>query len=82
MIAKYAGMAFTILSSSNRISFTVPNIRNPTKISAGAVANDGIAMKIGAKNIEIKNNTPVVNAVKPVRPPAETPDADSTKVEK
>ena len=30
--------------------------------------------------IQARNKTPVVSAVKPVRPPASTPEADSTKV--
>ena len=57
-----------------------PNIKNPTMISAGAVAKDGIAVKIGAKNIEIKNRNPETIAVNPVRPPAATPEDDSTNV--
>ena len=34
----------------------------------------------GAMNIQARNSTPVVRAVRPVRPPASTPEADSTKV--
>ena len=45
-----------------------------------AVAKDGIAMKIGAKNIEIKNRIAVMTALNPVLPPAATPAEDSTKV--
>ena len=56
------------------------NIKNPTIINAGAVAKDGIAVKIGAKNMEIKNNTAVTSAVSPVLPPANTPAEDSTNV--
>ena len=56
------------------------NIRKPTIIRAGAVANDGIATKIGAKNIDIRNKTAVVNDVKPVLPPDATPADDSTNV--
>lgn len=55
------------------------NIRNPTITRAGAVAKDGIAMKIGAKNIEIKNRIAVMTALNPVLPPAATPAEDSTK---
>ena len=58
----------------------VLNIRNPTTISAGAVANEGIATNIGAKSIEAKNSTAVVIAVRPVLPPAATPAEDSTNV--
>ena len=35
---------------------------------------------IGAIKIHARNKIPVVRAVRPVRPPASTPDADSTKV--
>ena len=47
---------------------------------AGAVANDGIVVNSGANRIESRNRTPVVSAVRPVRPPADTPEADSTYV--
>ena len=56
------------------ISEIAPNIKNPTMISAGAVANDGIAVKSGANNVEIRNKNPETTAVKPVRPPAATPE--------
>ena len=62
------------------MSEIAPNIKNPTMISAGAVAKDGIAVKIGANNVEIRNKNPATTAVKPVRPPAATPEEDSTKV--
>ena len=55
-------------------------MKNPTISNAGAVANDGIAVKIGAKNIEIRKNIPATIAVNPVRPPAATPAEDSTNV--
>ena len=41
-------------------------------ISAGAVANDGIAVKSGANNVEIRNKNPET--------PAATPEEDSTNV--
>lgn len=56
------------------------NIKKPTMISAGAVAKDGIAVKIGAKNMEIRKSTAVTRAVSPVLPPTITPAEDSTKV--
>lgn len=56
------------------------NIKKPTTISAGAVANDGIAVKIGAKNIDSANSTAAVIEVRPVLPPAATPAEDSTNV--
>ena len=49
-------------------------------ISAGAVAKDGIARKIGDKKREIPNRIAVVRDVKPVRPPSVTPEALSTNV--
>ena len=55
------------------------NIKKPTTISAGAVAKDGIAVKIGAKNIDSANSTAAVIEVRPVLPPAATPAEDSTK---
>ena len=59
---------------------TLLNIRKPTMMSAGAVAKEGIAVKIGAKNMEIRKRIAVTSAVRPVLPPAATPEADSTKV--
>ena len=56
------------------------NIKKPTTISAGAVAKDGIAVKIGAKNIDSAKRTAAVIEVRPVLPPAATPAEDSTNV--
>ena len=56
------------------------NIRNPTITSAGAVANDGIAVNNGANSVDSRNRPPVTNAVRPVLPPAATPEADSINV--
>lgn len=74
----YAGIA-----SVQSLKFnlrTEESIIKPTIINAGAVANDGIAKKIGDSNKESKNKNPVVIDVNPVLPPAETPDELSTKV--
>ena len=49
-------------------------------IRAGAVAKEGIAIKIDARNDEARKSTAVVRAVSPVLPPAPTPAADSTYV--
>ncbi len=49
-------------------------------ISAGVVAKPGTARKIGAKRIERAKRAAAVTAVRPVLPPAATPEADSTKV--
>ena len=50
---RYAGIASVKLSSVNLISVTAPNIRNPTIINAGAVANDGIVI-LATGNLEKK----------------------------
>jgi hypothetical protein len=47
--------------------------------SAPPVAQDGMEAKIGAKNTETKNATPVNIAVRPVLPPSEIPVALSMK---
>src|ERR1017187_10747718 len=49
----------------------------PTTISAGAYGGPGIAATRGAKNSDIANRPATPTAVKPVRPPAWTPAADS-----
>ena len=48
--------------------------------SAGAVAKDGMARKIGDRNSDSPKRIAVVTAVSPVLPPSVTPDALSTKV--
>ena len=73
-------MVSTSLSSSNFKSTTASNIRKPTKISAGAVAKDGMEVNNGENKVARRNNKPVVSAVRPVRPPTATPAEDSTKV--
>ena len=55
-------------------------IKKPTKISAGAVANPGIAVKIGAKKMATRNNRPVTMDARPVLAPAPTPAELSTNV--
>ena len=80
MIHRYAGIASVKVSSVNFSSTTDSNIRNPTKISAGAVANEGIDVNSGENKVASRNSTPDVNAVRPVRPPTATPADDSTKV--
>ena len=62
------------------MSGMVVNIRKPTMTRAGAVAKDGMAMKIGANSMEIRNSTAVTTAVRPVLPPSATPAEDSTNV--
>lgn len=55
-------------------------IKKPTKIRAGAVANPGIAQKIGDRKMETKNKRPVTTEASPVLAPAATPEELSTKV--
>lgn len=54
-------------------------IKAPTKIKIGAVAQFGTRVINGAKSNAKRNKIPQVTAVKPVRPPAPTPAALSTK---
>ena len=56
----------------------LPAIKTPTMIKAGAVTYDVTTVNNGEKNIPKMNNTPVVTAVKPVRPPTAIPADDST----
>jgi hypothetical protein len=52
-------------------------MRHPTIMSVQPVAQGGMEANIGAKKIEIKKQTPVVIAVRPVRPPSVIPAPDS-----
>lgn len=54
------------------------SINNPTIISTGAVAAEGIARNSGEKKREIAKQQVTAKAVKPERPPYATPDALST----
>lgn len=54
-------------------------MRKPTITRAGAVANDGMARKIGERNIDGRNSTAVVTTIRPVRPPSAMPAAHSTE---
>ena len=49
-------------------------------MSAELVAAAGMMAAMGARNMLARKSTPVVRAVRPVRPPASTPEADSTNV--
>ena len=65
---RYAGTASV---ASSKSTFKIADtIKNPTKINAGAVANPGIAVKIGAKKIASKNKNPVTTDAKPVLAPS------------
>ena len=52
MMQRYAGIAVVRLSWSSLREVMLVTIRNPTMISAGAVANEGIAVNIG-KNVTV-----------------------------
>ena len=77
-MAIYAGMAS--VGSLKLMPVTAVNMRKPTMMRAGAVAKAGIARKKGERNRERAKRTATVTAVRPVRPPSETPAALSTKV--
>lgn len=53
-------------------------IMNPTTTSAGVVAKDGIARKIGERKSATKKSNAVTIDVNPVLPPDATPEALST----
>ena len=73
---RYAGTA-SVRSSKSTLTIA-DNIKNPTKINAGAVAKPGIAVNIGAKKIAIKNKNPVITDASPVLAPSATPAELST----
>src|SRR5690554_7625851 len=75
-IVRKAGNASVI---SLKLIFTTEVIINsPTKISAGAVADAGTIKNNGARNSASTNIIAVESDVKPVLPPAATPEALST----
>ena len=55
-------------------------MKKPTTISAGAVANEGMARNKGEKKSAKRKNPATIIEVSPVLPPSATPDADSPKV--
>ena len=77
-IHKYAGIAS--VGALKSISTTADIIRNPTNIRAGAVANAGIAVNIGANRIDIRKRKPVTTEARPVLAPTPTPAELSTNV--
>ena len=78
-MTKKAGNASSMPFQS--MSFTALIIKLPTIINAGDVmaATPEIDVTNGLKNDAMINSTPTVTDVKPVRPPAATPDDDSMK---
>lgn len=70
-------LKLSAIFSPNLIDLIDSIINSPTYIKAGAVANAGIAKKIGAKNRDTTNSPATVTAVRPVLPPLETPTHES-----
>ena len=73
---KNAGMASS--KSAHLMFLRFDNIITPTMIKIGAVACVGTIDTKGLKKLEIAKSTATTRAVKPVRPPASIPAADST----
>ena len=67
--------------SSSGSSTIDENIIIPTIIITGAVADEGIARKIGLKNRAMTKQMAMVSEVRPLRPPCATPDELSMKVQ-
>ncbi|MNJ58450.1 hypothetical protein D3C77_540830 [compost metagenome] len=65
------------VTSSQFISARPEAINTATNSSAGAVAKAGTLPASGAKNSASRNRMATTIAVRPVRPPALTPAADS-----
>lgn len=70
-------------ASSNEPQLTLasPSImKHPTMIKTGAViaGSPDTAPTIGEKNIDNRNRAATTSVVSPVRPPAATPEEDST----
>ena len=74
--AKNAGIASEI--SDQSISLRLEAIMQPTMTSTPAVAADGTAEITGDRNAEIAKQAATTTEVRPVRPPAPMPAADST----
>ena len=67
-------------ASSQSTLMTEPIMRTPTQMRAVAVAQRGMSWAMGERNMAIIKHMLVTSEVKPVLPPATTPDEDSTKV--
>ena len=71
------------VKTSDTASYTPDDLSYRVRINfyrAGAVANEGIARKIGDRNSDRPNKIAVVAEVSPVLPPSDTPEALSTNV--
>ena len=73
-----AGTEFLISDISTFAKFL--SIRTPTKISAGAVAQEGTMFARGARKRQARKQIDVTKLAKPVLAPAATPEAHSTNV--
>ena len=75
-------MNATIESAASFQSILVTEliIRTPTQMRAVAVAQRGMSWAMGERNIATIKQRPVMSEVKPVLPPATTPEEDSTNV--
>ena len=78
MRVRNAGTALLISFISTFAKFL--SIKTPTKISAGAVAQEGIIFARGVRKRQRMKQMDVTKLAKPVLAPAATPDAHSTKV--
>ena len=78
MSARNAGTALLISLISTFAKFL--SIRTPTKISAGAVAQEGTMFARGARKRQARKQSDVTKLAKPVLAPAATPEAHSTNV--
>ena len=78
IITKKAGIAS--LNSCHLILANPPSMKLPTIINVGAVmaGTEEMTDTIGEKNNDKINIMLTTNAVKPVLPPAATPEEDST----
>src|SRR5699024_1991129 len=63
---------------SHSIFFKDDDIMTPTMINAGAVTSAVTTLNKGEKNKARRKNPAVTTEANPVRPPAATPDVDST----
>lgn len=75
---KNAGTALLISDISTFAKFL--SNRTPTKISAGAVAQEGTMFARGVRKMHARKQSEVTRLAKPVLAPEATPDAHSTNV--
>ena len=75
---KYAGTD-SVISVKSMLT-TVETIKNPTKMSAGAVAKFGMEQNSGERTMDTRNKNPVTTDARPVLAPSPTPEELSTKV--